>query len=318
MAIIESSVEGPISSITLDHSVSPPGVLVRCMNMTVRFAPGLTASGREKAIRTPTTKLTPAQLAATSLFPGRSEQGFLGGTLIAEGTVDTAQTPTILEADFMDVEPAESVLLGTVTKNDPGPQRQLEINGVPVAMLTDSRLCSNADDPASPIFQNQFGFPISPDSIQLGTSEAVPSSAEGYFASATFHAFLFEYGGTGTLVTDPATTPQISIERASFRDEGTRVRYEARGFATTAHSAAGTAQDIELFRLDLNPATGQLEPMLIDSADLDDVETGFVRWRAEARGNKPGGFRSGAPLFLMVRNNNGNATEQTEPDIREE
>lgn len=318
MAIVESSIEGPISAITLDNAVTPPVVTVQCMDMTVRFSPGSTASGREKAIRSPSGKLSLAQLADVTSFPGRSEQGFLGGTLIAEGSVDTDDNPTVLDADFMDVEPAESVLLGVVTRNDSGSPRELEINGVPVSMLTDARLCSNPDDPSSPIFQNQFGFPIDPNSIQLGSAEPLPSSAEGYFASGTFHAFLFEYGGTGTLATDPTTTPQISIERASYRDEGTRVRYEARGFATTAHSTPGTAQDIEFFRLDLNPASGQLEPMRLDSAETDDVEPGFVRWRAELRGNKPGGFRSGAPLFLMVRNNNGNASEQAEPDIREE
>ncbi|WP_105355359.1 hypothetical protein [Blastopirellula marina] len=319
MAIIESSVEGPITAVSLDMTATPPVLTISCMGTTVMFTDGTTANGRIKRIRTPTTTLSIQQFMDNTPFPGRAEAGFIGGTLIAEGTVDTNMVPIVLNANFIDVEPSESVLLGAVTQNDAGSPRQISINGAPISMLTDARLCSNPDNPGQPIYVNQYGFAINPASIQLGSSEAVPTSAEGYYAAGNFHAFLFEYGGSGDLAVVPPTTPQLSIERADYREDGSLVHYDVRGFATRFHLPNGAPnQSIDIYRLDFNPATGLHERMRIDSADVETRETGYERWRLSHTGNRPGGFRSGPPRFLMAVNVNENFSEQTEPDIRED
>lgn len=318
MAMVDASIEGPIQSVSSDATGT--GADIVAMGVTIRFLPGNTASGRARTIKTPAKTLSPAELLIATPFPGRTQSGFVDGTVIAEGVFDT--DTNILLADFLEVEPAETVLLGALTQNAPGTPRQLRINGVPIVMLTDTRMPANPDDPANPVYMNQYGFPFEINSALLSptgptpTPPPAPSSAEGYFAGGEFHAFLFEYGGTGTLSSNPVTTPQISMERASFRDEGTRVRFEARGFVTSAH-AGGAIQNVELFRVDFNPATGSLQETPIDSADVEVVEPGYQRWQVEFRGNKPGGFLSGIPLIVRVRNHSGPSIAEMEPDVRE-
>lgn len=318
MARVESSIEGPILSVAADPS--GVGVDVVAMGVTIRFLPGTTASNRTRTIKTPTKTLSISEFRSTTPFPGRTEDGFIGGTVIAEGAFDT--DTNVLLADFMTVEPAESVLLGALTQNSAGTPRQLRINGVPIVMLTDSRMPANPDDSANPIYMNQYGFPFKIETALLSPTgptpvpPPAPTSAEGYFANNVFHAFLFEYGGTGTLLNDPVAVPQISMERASYRDEVTRVRFEARGFVTSAHDG-DAIQDVELFRVDLNPATGSMQETPIDSASVERVEPGVQRWRVEFRGNKPGGFLSGVPLKVLVKNHSGPVSTDMEPDVRE-
>ena len=331
MALIEASIEGPIQSVTSDAGA---GVVVQAMAITVHFAPGTTSSGRTKTIKTPVTTLTPAQFIDGKKFPGRAENGFVGGTIIAEGAFDT-DTNT-LEADFITVEPAETVILGALTANQPGPPRVLKINGCPIEMLTDDRMPSNPADPANPVFMNQYGFPMNINSATVSpngptpTPPPAPSSAEGYFANGVFHAFLFEYGGTGQLSVDPAVTPQVSLERASYRDRGNEFEVEARGFVTTSHVPAGSAeQSIRLFRVDRNPTTGLLVENQIPASnsndlDIDRIEPGFERWRFRTRRTKPSGFLSGVPLLIRVKNLSGidpatgvPAKADVEPDVRE-
>lgn len=329
MAKIEASLEGPIQSIAADAAGA--GVVVRAMNVTIHFAPGTTTSGRTKSIKTPVTTLTPAQFRDTTKFPRRSEDGFVGGTIIADGDFDT-DTNT-LEADFINVEPAETVLLGALTANSPGNPRNLRINDCPIEMLTDPRMSANPDDPANPIFMNQYGFPMKIESATVSPTgptpnpPPAPSSVEGYFSGGVFHAFLFEYGGTGQLLTDPSVVPQISMERASYRDRGNEFEVEARGFVTTSHvPASSPLQDVRVFRVDRNPATGQLVENQIPQSDLDidRIETGFERWRFRARRLKSGGFLSGAPLLIRVKNLSGivpgaglPSSAEIEPDVRE-
>lgn len=329
MAKIEASIEGPIQSVAAN--VAGSGVIVMAMNVAIHFAPGTTASGRIKSIKTPVTKLTPAQLSDVGKFPGRTEDGFVGGTIIADGEFDT-DTNT-LEADFISVEPAETVLLGALTANLPGNPRNLRINGCLIEMMTDDRMPANADDPANPIFMNQYGFPMQIDSATVSPTgptpnpPPAPTSAEGYFSGGVFHAFLFEYGGTGLLLTDPAVVPQISLERASYRDRGDEFEVEARGFVTTSHVPAGSPlQNVRVFRLDRNPINGQIVENEIPADDLDQVqiEAGFERWRFRTRRDKTAGFLSGVPLLIRVKNLSGivpgsglPASAEIEPDVRE-
>jgi hypothetical protein len=335
---VEASFEGPISSVELEDSSATVNIKAdnALPDFTIQFTPGMTQPGqgqtaRKKTILSPTTELSPQQLAEPTPLPGRSQPGFVGGTIIAEGKYDVRRK--LFSADFIHVEPSENVILGALTQNDPGTPRQLAINGVPIVMLTDPRIPANAADPANPIYLNQYGFPMEIESALLTPADPTPpppqeppapSSAEGYLAGDTFYAFLFEYGGTGTLQIDPAITPQISMERASYRDDGTGIRVEARGFVTTSHTTP-SEPDVELFRVDFDPTTNQEVESPIDVADVDAVEPGFASWRVQFRGNKPGGFQSGAPLRIVVKNHTGidpattnAAFSEIVPDIRED
>jgi len=326
MAKIESSLEGTIESIAADAAGS--GVVVTAMNVSIHFTTGTTASRRTKSIKTPVKTLTPAQLMNTKKFPGRNDVGFVGGTIIADGNFDTATNT--LEADFIKVEPAETVLLGALTANSPG---NLRINGCLIEMLTDDRMPANPIDPANPIFMNQFGFPMKIASAAVSPTgptpnpPPAPSSVEGYFMGDRFYAYLFEYGGTGQLLIDPAVVPQISLGRASYRDRGNNFEVQARGFVTTSHVPAGSPlQDVRVFRVDRNPTTGQLVETEIppDKLEIDRVEAGFERWRFQTRQPKQNGLLSGVPELIRVKNLSGIVTgtglpvsAQIEPDVRE-
>lgn len=328
MARIEASIEGPIQFLGPDPTGT--GVRLLAMGVTVEFVPGTLPSGRVKAIRTPAKTITPAELLSTAPFPGRTEAGFVSGTIIAEGEFETDPEAgtglNILHANFIDVEPAESVLLGALTQNTTGNPPTLRINGSPVVMLTDPRMPANSDDPANPLYHNQYGFPMDISSAVVSPNgptpipPPAPTSAEGYFASGTFHAFLFEYGGTGTLLQDPAVIPQISMERAAYRDRGAQFEIEARGFATASHGAPN--EDIELFRIDLDAAGNPVERS-VSPADIDVVEPGFVRWRVRERTNKPAGLNN-HPILIRVKNHRGVVPAtgnpcfaELEPDVRE-
>jgi hypothetical protein len=331
MARIESSVEGTIQSVEADASGA--GVIIQAIGVTIRFLPGSTSSGRTKTIKTPTNTLTPAQLRDKTKFRGRVEEGFVGGTVIAEGFYDTDLG--LLDADFLQVEPGETVLLGALTENLPGPPRSLKINKAPVVMLNDPRLSSNPENPAVPVFLNQYALPMKIDSAAIVTPTPdpnptlVPTSAEGYFAGGVFHAFLFEYGGTGILAADPRTTPQISMIRAQYRDRGAQFEVDARGFLTTAHAPPGSPpQSVEVYRVDIDPTTGKRVETPLDRATIDAREPGFERWRLVVRRNKSGPFQ-GIPTAIVVKNHSGivpasgtqpahPATAELEPDVREE
>jgi hypothetical protein len=334
LAQVEASFEGPISNIELDGNGTSVNIMAdsEVTDFKIQFTPGMTEPdlgqvARRKTIHSPTVELTPQQLSLATPLPGRSQPGFIGGTIIAEGKYDVSQK--LFLADFIHVEPSENVILGALTRNDAGTPRQLAINGIPIEMLTDPRIPANEDDPANPIYLNQYGFAIKIASALLTPTGPTPmppppSSAEGYLADGKFYAFVFEYGDTGTLEIDPAITPQISMERASYRDDGTEIRVEARGFVTTSHTTT-SEPDVELFRVDFDPSSNQEVESPIDVADVENVETGFARWRIQFRGNKPGGIQSGAPLRIVVKNHSGidpatsrPAFDETEPDIRED
>lgn len=331
MARIESSVEGTIQLI--DADASGLGVVIKANGVTIQFLPGPTKSGRTKSIKTPTNTLTPEQFRDKTKFRGRAEEGFLGATVIAEGEYDTDLG--LLDADFLQVEPSETVLLGALTENLPGTPRSLKINRAPVVMLNDSRLSSNPENPAVPIFLNQYALPMKIESAAIVPPGPAPNpppgptSAEGYYADGVFHAFLFEYGGTGELAVDPRTTPQISMIRAQYRDRDAQFEIDARGFLTTAHAPPGSPpQSVEVFRVDIDPTTRARIETPLDRATIDAREPGFERWRLVVRRNKPANL-SGIPVAILVKNHSGivpasgtqpahPATAEMEPDVREE
>ena len=309
MAIIEASIEGPMGKPSLNGTV----VNVPAMGITVRFTPGKTATNRVKAISTPTRSFEPLTLAeftSTVSLPGRTLGGFEGATIIAEGTFDTVAK--VLDADFIDVEPSETVLIGALTRVSPAAASPLAINGVDVFMLRDSRLPANRKNKnGAPVFYNQYSFPMDINSAvtsdTAGATDA-PSSVEGFYGDhptdagkKAFHAFLFEYGDTGVLADRPDVTPQISIERApQFRDEGTLWNVRARGTLSALHpNVSPLNQQLMLFVLNDQGAAMPIPGGL--DIDLDDLNDGFVRWRLRTELAKSGVLVD-PPRALLIRN----------------
>ena len=310
MATVESSLEGSIEDIQPDGN---GGAVISALGVKIQFTPSVLGSDHQPRITSPTRNLVPltvAELLFKAKFPGRDAEGFKQGTVIAEGTYDT-DTNTLL-ADSIAIEPGETVLLGALTLNLPGAagsQRQLAINGTPIIMLTDARLPSNRKQPTGPItYYNQYALPMDVASAKLAKDDLLSSSAEGYYGKdisdptkSVFYAFLFEYGGTGTLLEAAATRPQISIERAvQFRDRGASIEVEARGVFTTSHiNGPVTPQQLKFTATDENGTAFDL-PNNLD-VRFDVPEPGFIRWRLRDRYTKVGNLAN-IPVRLRVEN----------------
>jgi hypothetical protein len=182
--------EGVVTSVSMRPDGSGVDLTVFGRNMYVPH---------NAKIHTPTAELDIYQLADPSRFPGLNRDGFVGSTAILIGEVEIAPdgTATPMITDVA-IEPAETVLLGVVTKNEAG---SMELLGIPLAESTDARLPSEG-------YHNEFGFTVYPATIPVGTSAAV----EGYYGDdGIFRHFLVE--AAGGVLTEP-TTPQSSVLRA--------------------------------------------------------------------------------------------------------
>jgi len=182
-AQVPLTVEGPISNVVKNADGS---VTLTVFGTGFVVQPGV-------PVATPTAIITNDQLADPALFPGRTQPGFVGGTAIIDGLV-IAGVATPLTVF---VEPAENVLLGSVTANGTA---GMVVQGVPMLELNDARMPSEG-------VHNVFGFPVIASSIPVGTGVA----AEGYFAGGNFNYFLIE-ADAGTLVN--SADPAVSVTRA--------------------------------------------------------------------------------------------------------
>ncbi len=254
MAVIDAEIEGRIT----DADPAGAGAMLTVVGVSV-----LVPDGTE--IRTPTKLLTVAELLDPTPFPGRAEDGFIGGTAIVEGTFDTATG--LLTATSVEVEPAENLLLGALTAFAPA-----TINLVPVVLLPEDepRL------PADPLV-NEFGFPVVMNDKVLDQ----PAAADGYYDGAIFRAYHMEVAATADLVSND---PQIVITRAQFQERDPADErgdsFDIRGAVTMMHAPPGvTLQLIEVFRLDGGVATslGQTE------AERDPEFPRFARWRMDGQ-----------------------------------
>ena len=226
---------------TLLAQVTPPDAELEGPLLTVDQATGelsvmgikVVINGNTK-IESPSAVLTLDQLKDTTPLPGRTEEGFKGGTATVTGTVDPMTG--VVTAATLHVEPAENVVLGVITENVAG---KVKVNGLQVEYLNDARMPLKA-------IQNEFGFAVKPESILVGT----PGSIEGYYDGTLFRAFLLEIDGQAEMV-DP--NPQVSILRAQTRDreDGKRDEVKARGAVTMKHAADNvTTQTVALYRVD--------------------------------------------------------------------
>lgn len=211
------------------------------------------------SIHTPSASLTLEQLADPTRFPGRVESGFLGGTAILIGQVVTDANGTSYPLiSSVEIEPSETVLLGMITKNDAG---ALALHGVPMVESTDYRLPSEG-------YHNEFGFPIKPHTIPVGSFAAI----EGYYAEdGNFHHFLVE-AGAGELV-DP-NTPQSSILRARC-DPGGRLEVQGASYLPAGNT------------VDFYNVNGFWFGSITATADLEQPDFGTYRFRADVNEGEP-------------------------------
>ncbi|MCA9034277.1 MAG: hypothetical protein KDA91_04050 [Planctomycetaceae bacterium] len=217
----DAELEGPLKS------VDPTTAELSVMGMRV------IVDGNTR-IESPSATLTIDQLKDTASLPGRTQQGFEGGTATVTGTVDP-MTGNVTAATVF-VEPSENVILGVVTENNAG---ELKVNGVQIKYLNDPRIPLKA-------VQNEFGFEVKRESIPVAT----PVAVEGYYDGTDFQTFLVEIDGPATLANPD---PQVSVLRAQTRerraDRGDDVT--VRGAVTTAHVTPGTTrQTIGIYRVD--------------------------------------------------------------------
>jgi hypothetical protein len=233
VVVPDASIEGPIQTVdptpgsgTLGGNPVTWVGTMEVMGVTIRVLTGA-------SINSPTTALTLADVGAPPALPGRSQDGFLGGTAIVTG--DTAGG--ILYATDVFVEPAEHVIVGEATAQQI--DGDIRVNGVRAQELTDARI-----DGADPI--NGFGFKIAPASIPVGTLLAI----EGYYGTdgiLHYHTLESDAGG----LANPGV-PEVSVLRAQCRIRGGgRDELEVRG---GTHTPAGTAVTIEIS--DSTVATG--------------------------------------------------------------
>lgn len=239
--------EGPISNVILQPDGS---VIMTVIGVSVKVPVGT-------PVHSPTRALTLRQLSLRTKLPGRLEAGFLGGTALINGVVDVA-TGSFTATD-MHVEPAENVLIGTVTQSSP--LRILNSDVVPIA---DSRIPYSVT--------NQFGFDVKPTSIPVGSAAA----AAGYYADNKFQTFSLELAGDFPLVNPNS---QINIMRAQTRERGPNATrgddVDMRGFY---HSLGGVLPTIRIYRVD-----GAVRTLLGNAIAIPDgVEPQFGVWTYKA------------------------------------
>jgi hypothetical protein len=201
----------------------------------------------------PTNDLNVRHLCIRNRLPGRIEPGFVGGTALINGIIETA-TGKFTATDIT-VEPAENVAIGVVTGISP-----LKIQFTEVAFIADPRITTQTI--------NAYGFPALLDNLALGQNV----SAEGYFASGKLQAYVVQLDETAALAED---VTQINIMRAASRERtpnnnrGDEV--DMRGFY---YSQNGAAPQIQVFRDD----NGVLTSLGLATSTPDGINPKFGVW----------------------------------------
>ncbi|WP_191061995.1 hypothetical protein [Geminicoccus harenae] len=213
-------IEGPMTAINFADLPSPlparyivgtitvMGVKVNVWNDTLIHTPTKTSLDE-------TDPLTFASFASGKL-PGRSEEGFLGGTAIVIG--DSAGEEVHATDLFSDL--AENVIVGEATElvTLPSGVSRATVNGMPIRRSTDSRM------PAGPAI-NSFG-------LRVNEREITPRSlvsAEGYYSSRQKVLYYHTLEADGAPLLNKNRT-QVGILRADCRIRGGgRDEIEVRG-----------------------------------------------------------------------------------------
>lgn len=281
----------PLIAIEIEGRVNGPIVLqpggsavlnVLGKNIVVDPNVAFVSTTQPGSVSTPTAKLTLAQLADPTPFPGRTQAGFDGAVVIVKGHFDRASN-TISVArrtkpadqkdlpfcDFpsIEIQPYETVLVGPCSNNAPG---NFQVAGVRVEFLP-----SAATNPRLPSLppESEEGFEIDLKTVMIEAQSAV----EGYFGNAgVFHAFRVQ--APGDLL---SKLPQISIQRAKAKEtsKGTW-KIKVRGFITRMHLPMGNpsqpAQTVRLFSK-MGSTTTTLDSFSVPLPDPGQTE----RWKHE-------------------------------------
>ncbi len=289
MAVIDSEIEGPVSGVPVLNAagdvvtMTVNGVPVRVPATVLDPDTGLPVP---MPIHTPTGRISLAQLANATPFPGRKRRtptgaledipGFDAATAIVEGgfEIDPMQPfPNILVATTMEIEPAENLLLGAVTSIAP-----LRINGVEVREIVDpvGRMAFGG-------YKNEFGFKVTLIPQLVGTAAA----AEGYFAGNFFFAHTVEVDALAPLV---AGQPPVSITRARTRRRpGGPATVDIRGGVNFA-----AIPGISTFTVGINRFDRDLVP--VPPVDSNDILIGIVRATRDGAFPNFGLWRLSGPL----------------------
>lgn len=275
MAFYDTEIEGTVTGITADGA----GAKMKVNGIDVRF----TVSAKSK-LSTPAGALTISQLLDVSPLPGRASPGFEGGTAIVKGRFDS--TNRQLVASEITIEPSENVIVGGVTQVVSASNQEIEVNGVPVALIQDSRL------KAAPV-RNEYGFEVKIGTITID----MPASVEGYFSQGTFHAFVLEVDGQAQLV---SALPQVSILRAGGRPRTGEYEINVRGAITTFHATVGQTQTIEIYRVDI--VGGADVETLLGEVRASVIAGGFAKWKFDERITAGSGHLANPPTVIRAYN----------------
>lgn len=278
-------VEGPVNRTTFNADGT--GTMV-VMGVTVHVPADLIAES-------PTTALNVRHLCIRNRLPGRLEPGFVGGTALINGIVESATGK--FTATAITVEPAENVVIGTVSSISP-----LKIQNTEIAFINDPRITTG--------IVNTFGFPALLSGLALGQ----PAAAEGYFASGKLQGYVVELDENAPLAED---VTQINIMRAASRERtpnnGRGDEVDMRGFF---YSQNGAQPQIQVFRDD----NGVLTSLGFATATPDAINPKFGVWNYGANTpttNDP--ILGTAPTKLtavITVPGAGTATAEIDPDVR--
>ena len=216
--LADVSIEGPISGFAAP-ATDANGVVETAPNgrpiVGVMTVMGATVKvPRGAPIHTPTNADLNWRQFSTGQFPGRAEEGFLGGTAIVTG--DSVGGVIYANDVFSDV--AENVVVGEATAAVvDGNANRATVNNIPLVPSRDARMPAGR-----PI--NGFGFDIDPTQIDPGSLVSV----EGYYGrNGRLYYHTLEADGAAVLY---PTVPEVSILRADCRKRGGgRDELEVRG-----------------------------------------------------------------------------------------
>lgn len=299
----EFSVEGKLTA----RAANGTGATVTCNGVKIDVPGTATVSS-------PTHDIGIAGLLSEVVLPGRTEQGFLGGTCIIEGE-NSGMTNT---AASVYVEPAENVIVGEVSQSIidrsanpvPGP-RPFKIRDVEIVPLEATQTAGLivAKKP-----RNEVGVEINLDTVTEGDL----SSAEGYVGNdGKMYAYVIETtGGSG----DPANNvlAQGTVQRADLRTINANTfqyKLEVRGGCTFPYGGAN--QTLEMQMASGKNSDGTTRWISAANTGTNPTVNGMAAVTCTATVDVPGGgtyryrndnFRATAvPTAVRVRTRNGAA-----------
>lgn len=270
---------------------------------------------RPRRIRIPASPvlwLTPEQFVDTARLPGRAEAGFVGASVVATGVYDLDKG--WFEANFLDVIPNETVIVGPLTAN--GTAGPLAVCGVPISLSQDPRYPAERNAQGQPVYLNSTWFPIQTINLRVNDPNVGPTAVDGYAVAGKLITQKFVSGEDGVLTFNPAANPRVSVDRIKIRDDGSSFSIEGRGGVTTAHLPAGTIPSLNVFRIDIDINGKESRRTLnLPIADIKTVGPNLARWRLKRAVIPKGAGVTRTPPEKVAIVMTGRADPQTGHDV---